>query len=907
MDEMQTQQTTAEAPSTPNETPKKSSDKKTKIIVIAAVAALLVILVTSLILFFALRDSYLEDLDYDVVDGPIYNDQMIAAKDGLWYLVKDGKPSEKGYSYLKNLNDFYPDTPADQKASRQLLDYYLAKDAEGGSYILIDKEGNEFIIKGENFSLDSVALPYLIFKNNTDGHQGVISLSALSSELSSSEAGSVSMTKTFLSVSAEKYDSESALYDYLVVTTEDYVQRSHIYSSVGKKILTGNSLTSYSFEKEDEEEIVTYFYDQTAKALYSADGVQLTNGASAPIISTDGTWGYQISKPLNVSASDTTEERFLLMFSADATVQVSNANYNFETIKTPYNCLTIDKIHTDATTIISPKSSYTYTYDTVVVKLGMLVATDKDTSETIYLSTDGRKLYSSAKYSDFVVSGLSTDTCTVLTSLQYNATQTEKHSYFFTAPNQEAVRLDLSIHDTVINTGASYVGIDEVPVYLISETQSDGTATRRIYTPFSPNQRSNSYHQIDFYSHGGITWALGTSFTGEVYDLIDPLSNHVAKSIPATSGDLARLDFTYMNAKGMLTDNSDPDSIVPVVMLRMTRHEDRQSEDASARYFALYRTSLMDAQYFQTASLQITEIGQDLVIDDPISFYGAQNCLVTHSVSGDKVYRLDKDLKLVEHASVSYRIEDLITDDLDSNKFYYVVSPLTDGKNAPLSTRYYGITDDQGKVILNPCYEDISTVIGNRFVVTLRNAEGVVEVDEENKVQTLIDFRYQSVYALPDGGFWAVDLDGETILFANGKILEDELLCAVDRIEVIHTDEDGFQTYGYAYIFNIDGELKIHMPETLNAPVCTTVPSISSISDTIDTPHAKLVYYHDASGAPTSSRLLIPTVNAAKAFKDQFTGEWYYSRQASYQLTPATAENILNDSNQFVHLYPKAD
>ncbi len=854
----------------------------------------------SLILYFSLRETYLEKLPYDDVDGAVYNNTMVVSKDGLWYLWRDGELSEHGYTYLKNLNDFYTGTSTEQKATRRLFDYYLAKDAENKSYWLIDGNGAEYRIAGDNFSLTEVTLPYLIFTNNTNSRKGAISLSALSSELSAEAEGELAMTKTFLSLSAHKYNEESELYDYLLVSTESETAKNHIYSAAGKRLVSGGTLSVRQFENANQT-YTYYFVDETTFAVYSADGVMLSDGETSPILAESGRWGYQISASLDQKTADS----FLLVFGGDHAFTLSSAEYDLSTLRIAGDCLILDKIHTDHTVVVTPEKKLLAAYDSVTVGEGILLAYSDGEGDTVYLGKDGRELYRSP-YDDLKVHDLSTQSCTVLVSDRINASESGTHSYFFTAPEKTAVRLDLPLHAQVVSAETMCIDQSDTPVYLVSDTDSDGTPLWQIYTPFSANQTGSLYHAIDFYCHGGIVWALGTSYTSETYDILDPFNNRVSLSISAKSGDLARLAFTFRETSALLANPSDPDSTVPMVMLQLTRYEEKQSAVTSGRYFVLYRSAYSESDNFQTASLRVKEVGQNLLLSTPFEFFRAENCLAIHSVSGSQIYRLDDALRLTESASIPYHVAGLITDRLDPTTFYMKISPITDGNASPLQGTHYGLTDSQGNLLLAPCYEQISDASGDRFVVTLRNAQGMVQV-KNGEVKTLIDFEFDSLTPLRDGGYLALRRDGKQLLYEDDRLLEGEDLRSVELLSAVLTDEDGFLTYAQAVLVNIGGELQIHLPDTYDTPVCNYVSVPGSHSGTLLDRRAKLVSYYDTAGVLIKTDLLIPTATDEKAFTTQHTGEWYTTRIPDNQSTPISAGDVLNASDRFFHLYPKAE
>ena len=79
--------------------------KKTFLIFGAILLALLVILITLVLIF---HEGYLQKTDYDHVSEVAYNDVRIVGRNGLFYLMKNGKIIEKGtHNELLQSRGFY--------------------------------------------------------------------------------------------------------------------------------------------------------------------------------------------------------------------------------------------------------------------------------------------------------------------------------------------------------------------------------------------------------------------------------------------------------------------------------------------------------------------------------------------------------------------------------------------------------------------------------------------------------------------------------------------------------------------------------------------------------------------------------------------------------------------------------
>lgn len=874
--------------------------KRTKLFLIFFSLFLVLAAIITLILVFSLRNPYLEKLPYDDVDDTIYNGIEIVSENGLLYLSQDGETFSKGYSYLKSVNDFYERTDPASLAERRLLNYYLAKDAEGESYLLLDNLGNESRIAGENFSLSEIALPYLIFTNNSDSRMTALSLLALQSDLTARSKGEITFVQTFDSVSAQRYDDEHELYDCLIVKNDASETPKSIYSSNGSLLLSGTNPLPIFFEK-DHEKSVCYFVDEETNSLYSSSGILLSVSSESVYFSEEEGWGCQ---PIYDEDSDRLSGEnpsAIFVFSANHYFSLFETEYDFSGLQIFQNMLILPKLHSDDLAVICPKSKKILLYDSVKIENGLLRASLAENSDWIYLDEDGEELLRTP-YEDMVRHSLSRECCTVLVSERCNAEQTDQHSYFLVVGGNMR-RLDLPAQSTLSIPESLCEDADDFPVYLISEEDTDGTPLSRIYVPFAITEQSKAYHIIDFTCHGGIVWALGTSYTDELYDILDPINNCVVFSLSAKKEDMARLSFEYCTTDAMPSDPYTPDSTVPLLLLKLNRYDEIRDTVSATRYFALYRTAPSSAKTFQSTTLRIKELGQNLLLSTPFEFFSEQNCLVIRSISGSEIFRFNASCELVEYASTPYFVTDVLTDASDATLCYFKVSPLTDRISDLTRSEKFGLVDSQGKLILGMAYEDILSAENNRFSVNLRQATGVVEWDGE-ELSVLIDFRHSALVSLADGGYLGVDLDGTHVVYnAKGKAIQKGTVCSVSFLTTVQTDEDGFLTYNKALLLNVDGVLYRHMPQTFQAPVCTEVLYAPSHSGALTDRRGKLIAYYDEDETLIEQKLWVPTVSVQQSFSEAHEDPQVLFSLDPEEPIPVTAEEIATSSEHFFKLY----
>ncbi len=873
--------------------------KKTKWILIAC-ASLLVLLTAAIIVTLILNDSYLEKLPYDGVHETVYNNVQIVNDDGQFYLVVSGVRSPNGYSYLKSVNDYYTGTTQKDLATRQLYNYYLAKKSGDANYWLVNSDGSEYRITGENFSLSEVALPYLIFTHNTSARKAAISLRSLQSDLSAHSGNSLALSHTFTELSPYKSDARKEIYDYLFAEDHTAEKKHSVFSSSGARLIQADALAPLLIEKENND-ASCYFLDEKNHVLYSAKGELLSQGDSAPFMSPDGTWGYQYStSPASMSAST---DQSVCFFSAEHTFSITNWDYDLSTLRVFGDCLLVDHLHEDAVSVICPLTGEIRPYATAVEKDGFILATPLIGSDWIYIGLGGAELLHSA-YDDMKLHAVSTEDCLVFSSPLYNAQTREHHSYFFTTDGKAAVELKLPLEASLSLPDRLCTEETDTPIFLLTQNDQDGTPLHQIYTPFSVNTESAAYHAIDFYCHGGILWALGTSYTKECYDILDPVNNVLTISVAAKTTDLARLSFEHCDTSILLSNAYDQQSGIPLQIIKLNRYEDKVSGIAATRYFAIYRTAVSSSKSFQSATLQVKELGQNLLLDEPYRFFEEENVLAIYSTSGSRIYRFDDTNHLIESASTPYYVCDILSDRADATRCYLKITSLSDRGALLQENIHYGVADSEGTLLLSPSYDDILDAEDNRFVVSLRQAYGVVEA-RNGKTVTLIDFEYAYIHALADGAYLSArGDDGRFNLYEGDKRIKKNIL-SFSTVEIANADADGYPVYAEAVLLNINGTLYFHNPKTFEAPRCHSVELPDSHSSALTDRRAKLVSYYDESGALTASDLLLPTMTDQKNFLENHVGEWYTSPKEEEQIAPVTVEDILSSPDYFFRLYPK--
>lgn len=860
---------------------------KKRYIVITAVciAVLIGIVVLAAVM---LSKDYIEKLSYDHMSDTVYNGIEVVGEDGLFYLVKDGKRLSDGYVSLKSVNDYYE--PSLYQLYRDgkdavIYDYYIAKTADKSNYLLVNASGEEFTVMGDNYSLHEVALPYLIFRNNTTARMAAITLERLDSDISY-KSGSELTLRPFKEITPFGRESDSVMYTYLhTVDITDEYQQSY-FRADGIKIVSGAGISELALYEKDGDSKHIFFYQTDDKKIYSPDGELV-----ASEITSIYRWGYPDWR-YAVCMSEETAQTRVVVFSPKNCFTLLPDSYNMETGITDFGCCII-ATRADGTgqDVINVNTSQRTTYKTVTVSGSVLIATGNEEGYS-YLDENGAVILKST-YGDMSASEeLSTDYCTVFSSASYD-TENKGTFLHFAHAGESVYSLKTDGH-SITPLKASTPEDTHVPAacYLVTDSQSV-PARYTVLTPFAQLKTSSSYDSIIAYEHGGIAWILAASYERRVYDVIDPLTSKVIGSVPCGSDDFAKLSFTHDSNTALAMDRYDTDSTVPVCIVKLSKYE---SDDLInyTRYFAIYRSATYKSEVYDSTALQFTEIGKNLIISDPYEVYTAENYLVTHTTSGSVVFSLDETCVLTSAASLPYRVTDVTVDRADPGVKYFRVET-DDGM--------CGLYNTESSEVLMPYYNAIESAENGYFIVRQKGACGVVRLDG-SKTETVIDFLYVDIFPIGDNGYVAVNGDGAIHVYA-------------DKKQVLSQSVQSYSPV-YSYMRNDDGELKVSIWALLSSEASLYIhrsglwestprnsyqPSDDVAAGELNQ-RAKAIYYFDGERLVDTAVIYHNSDGFTLAESPDGLG-WYLSSSQSAQTEPVTADMIVSHTGNIIKLYSK--
>jgi len=861
--------------------------KKTAILIFSGVAVLLVALTVTLVLI--LHQDYIKKTDFDHVSSVSYNDVYIVGNEGLLYLCRGDEIISDGYVSLRSVNDGYAeDAPHWMDADDVVLfDYYIARRAGLSQYLLVTASGEEYKITGDNYSLAAIRLPYLIFVNNTTGERAAISLLQLHSDLSQKTENDLSLT-SFLEVTPVRAHDDDALYSLLETKGASADTPYAVFTDEGKRIFSAKSYERTLFS-DDADRAAIYYEDTDTHTVYSSNGEKLCVGA-ASVIEVNDEWGY-----MPLSLTDYGDPSGVAVFSYQKNYLITDSSLNFSSLQAFDGSLAIPKKDAATVTLYRAISGTSDAYSSLSdVGDGLLRATVADSAEFHYLSEDGQLLLRSPHADMMADLALSSPTCLVITSAQYDAEQGGVRHLHFAKKDTAAVTATIDNGMTVTPLYANGGTVAVEGVFLLCAEQN-GLPVYRLLAPFSSRLFSDAYDTVEVFSTGGIVWARGTSFSQKSHTILDPISGQIASTIPADGEDLSKLLFEYVTCQSLLVDPHDADSAVPVLLFRLSCIEE-DAPVSSIRYFALYRALPASSKNFDQGMLRMLEVGKNLVRAEPVNFFAEDNAIVCRNTDFSHVYRMSESNVLSEVATLPYRVSRVISDDADPTVKYFEVTT-DDGK--------YGLYDVTATAILAPYYDSILAVSNGQLIVSLRGACGVLSY-EDGKLRQVIDYLYTNIEPLPDGGYLAVDGNELTYLFEGKRKLSSKSIQSSRALTSYSIAENGSLKIRYSLMLSMNGRLWLHESDVFYEPLATDIEQPSNIYEDIQNERAIAVHYYRGKNV-IATDLICPTDAHKAAFvltTPPVGNGWYASATADPETDiPVTVDDIVASGKHTVKLY----
>lgn len=861
---------------------------KKKTVIISACAAVLVIAAV-IVLIIAFKKDYIEKIKYDHIASVSYNGVNIVGEDGLFYLEKDGEKISEGYVFLKSVNDYYENIEsagAKSESDLFLFDYYIAHKHDSASYYLLASTGEEYTILGDNYSLDEVKLPYITFVNNTTSRKAAISLLKIDSALSSKSGSDLTLTP-FFEISPQKYE-DTVLYTHLIAIDETAQKSKSLFYNDGTLIVSTEHLERVAFS-DGKKSSKTYFVDLDENTVYSSRGELLAKG-SEPMKAVSEIFGTILRYDENKKC------QALDVFSANGVLTFYDLEYDISALKTYFGAFTLP-IRSGGIAFVRANDGKILKCNEFEERGNGVIRARLENGEYVYASEKGDVLIQTS-YSDLtLLPELSWGKTYVFMSEAYRNETNNANSYYFTKAGQNASIMNFNEGVSVSKLYANGSAENVDGSFILSEKKGEKT-NYRLCTPFAANLLSDTFDTVETYLQAGIYWSRCVSFERGGYEIIDPISNQKAGSIVCNAEDFAKLSINYEGYELMVSDVYDDKSGVPVLLLSVRRYEDDDGTTSSVRYYALYRSAYYSSDNFNSVTLRVAEVGMNLLRSNPFTFFPKDNCLVLNGMGTSRIFRLNDSSVLTEAASIPYRVKSIIYDNADNTLLYYLVE--SEGGNK-------GLYDKDGNMILAPYYNEIYSLENGRFVVSLRGGVGVLEY-RRSKVKKIIDYSYSAIQALSDGGYIAVDGNGNCVLYEGDKIIKNASIQSFEVITEYSISDNGLLEMRYSSLFSIDGDLYIHKSDTVYKPRCESFKAPELMHSEISNARAKLVQYY-VDGKIESTEVIYPTEYYQNSFAlkpSENDAGWFFRADSEEQITPITKDDILNSDSYIISVYSKA-
>ena len=574
-----------------------------------------------------------------------------------------------------------------------------------------------------------------------------------------------------------------------------------------------------------------------------------------------------------------------MTFTAETSNTISHGDLSIVEAYSFGNCIVAPKTGGAETTILGLDGSIIGTYSSVTTNNG-IVLTALSNGRYYYLNKSGKSVMDS-EYGDLVADQeLSSDTCAVLTSDNYNAAKSGKWLLFA----REGAELYSLNKDEILSIGK--LSCDG---YHVTVKSADGKESSYLLAPFSETKRSPDYDSFEVISQNGIAWVLATSYSRLTYDIIDPLTAEAFSVKLASEDDFAKHVFTHEGNIALATDKSDKDTAVHMSVIKLAKYDTDYIVNNS-RYFVLYRSAAHTDKQHGMSPLNVTEIGKDLLLEDPYDVFTSYNYLVTNTTSGSTVYSLNESLVLVATATLPYSVDQIMTDYADHSIRYFKV--VTD-------TGLYGLYSPTSEAILTPYYTDITSAEDGYFTVKMREAYGVIHVDGK-KVKTVVDFLYAHVLPLGDKGYYAVTGVGDIDIYSGRTVIFSESVQSLSTLKFFSTDDEGKLIKSEGILMGARGKLYVHYPEHPLDDAFEEYKCGGSVDEGDLNARAQVIYYYRGSEL-VHTDVIYSGETVGELFEAESGTVWYTTDNADEQNESSAITNANSLKGYIIKLYTQND
>lgn len=861
---------------------------KNKKWIIAGAILLAVVAVVVAITIIAVNSKYLKKTDYDYVSTTSYNGISIVGEDGEFYLFNGKKKISEAYTWIESVNERYgsdiEEALLDPDAPAKLYNYYIAKKADDVKYHLVDSEGKDYIIEGENYTLASTnddfygILPYVAFKNNQTGAYAFVSLNALDSDISKISENKI-VLKEFSS--AEPVANGGSMYEILGGVIEDKgIVVTYYYNAEGKLITSGKDIRPFGISDEDNTKY--FFYNEDDEAIYAVDGAKVAENIKN---------SYDINVMEDgfvcVARDDDDKKTVMTVVGMDKTITFTKDKYDLNYASVANNelgALLLREKEGTKTAIVTVDSKIAL-YDNVALMANYLIAYNTGATEYDYIDAYGNFLVKLDIPDAEFIERLSGD-----------------GFYCFLDGDEFVIANDAGVSKRVKNDlNTTYILEDrKVPVYSEVTVAEDGKTTTKLLTPFAETERSEAYYSIQIVNANGLRYAFAKDIENYEFVFIDVISNKVVATHKLEKEDFASADYDEYKFIKLVTDNRNANSVVPVTIIKREDDLSRSGGDKEATYFALYRAAKYGTDGYDSAAMELVELGNNLNDKKPITLFEEEGRFAVNTASGSAIYCVGEDGKLKVEGTFKYFVHDIIRDTTNGVMYAVVINSETFGDDYRITGKY-GLYSLAGEEIVAPYYTAIRFVDGEYIGLTKNSAAGVLRY-RKGKVKVAVDFKYSTVSSIGDNAIVAYDDEGNNYLFNGKKLIMDTPIQNGGTIKDISQTEEGYKCTNNSFVMS-DGVIYIHKSD-VSVDICA---SNSNFFEAPENSHPMavlnrsvgIVYYYKDDACVGSDIIFNDTYSRGQfltdndtTFDSQLTDKW--SREPDGE-SLVTKEQILNN------------
>ena len=876
-----------------------------KNLLLGTVGTITLIIAAIIVLAVIFSNRYLDRVrDFYPVNSFSFNGYEIVNDNGLYYLTRDGKKVSKiGYTQLISLSAeaYGADTSVFATDDDvKIYDHFIGRKEDSKNYFIIDGEGKELMIDGDNWAYKNTVLPFVIFEDSVTGEYGVFSLENFDSDISESTEQELTL-KVFDGYKTEILYEKNMLKGYIVLESSD-AGADAIYSFVNSDgsvmfksvynyetarltmddgsykyfVLTGDEVLYDITGNKLEENIASVF--ETGDCV-----IVIARGAKLTVYTPSGN-DFSISNTEYKLYDDTTD-RIIANFRENVLWAASQS-----TAKTTlFNLITGEKLVCD--NVEDAKQTY-YADELVVCKTSSgYTYVDTKTGKTVLVSQYG-DMETFSGYANVLFSPSEPRSGDVSAILHFIST--EKSPVTKTLYSNQSIEC---IFDDRERNSA----------YIITTTD---TEKKTVYSPFGKETaKFDRITIIDAFAEGAPI-AVASSFDYNKFEFIDVASGEIVYSVSLSNGEkMALTSIEYVDTYVLFANYSEGVEFGVFKTVEKNTDGDVVKESFYAFSRGNAMTQLKDPK--STSALKMTELGDDIksisastFTSYSYSWSASKYMTVSTAQLSTTVYEITESRELKKISDVPYAYTKLLRYGDELDQIYLMVGNEQSGYGDEVAL--YTV---DGEMILG-FHSDITVSDDGEYIIAQRmGGYGAYKYyAEKGRIKQLLDFEFYSMRYAGDGGFLVqLNAEGDYFIYDGKSPAKSEPITSIHVTTDISWDEElGKFVKSTNTYYSISGKLFLHCGEGKEIIDTSTVGANATATQSLVSYSPTLVNFYDTNGNLIQSEVIYPA-----STKNDFEipdGEWYSVRTESAQdvTTAVTTFDVIygmKDSGGVVNVY----